>query len=493
LNCIPFLPIASDVAVVTGEECIIYFCLFMNRKEFLQRLGLAVGALTVAPLSVSAGEATADTPKLTGNSPKLSRKQMKALEALTEARHKARWRTRRIINNNDGNDVILASGEVVSREMFLAKRFLGLTGTQVDTVCYCTGITFGGHHRGKNQLWQKRYGMTRCSEELDAMGTDSLELAVEFCHQHNIEIFWSHRMNDRHDTGPVPELVTEFKKEHPEYLIGFGSAPLSFNYALEPVREKLLECCREVVENYDVDGIELDWFRHLQLFPSVIKGGVASDEEREMINDMMRKLRAIMDEEGLRRGRPLLLAVRVPDSREYARQTGIDYEQWLKEDLVDVLFVNDYIKLEPWKDFPPFARKYNVPAYASMEKRRLSLMDMDAKGKVVGGSFEDRARSEAYAAWLSGMNGIHAYNFYFSDKELYNQLGDPYVLAEMNVKPRESFGTTKSIKGMAYCSVEYWLKGGRKFLKKPDRIDYVMPSGDRGYWPNSPTMRDDKP
>jgi hypothetical protein len=463
----------------------------MTRKDFIEKMGLMLGVMSVPSITASAAkaEAGADSPVN-----KRSKKDKKALEDLTAARHEARWRTRRIISNNDGNDVQLAPGETVSRELFLAKRFLGLPGSQVDTVCYCTGITFGGHHRGNNQLAQKRFGMTRCFNELEAMGTDSLKLAVKFCHQHNIEIFWSHRMNDRHDTGPVPELVTDFKRDHPEYLIGFGSAPLSFNYALEPVRNKLLECCREVVEGYDVDGIELDWFRHLQLFPSVVKGGEASDEERGMINDMMRKLRAILDEEGLRRGRPLLLAVRVPDSREYARLTGIDYEQWLKEDLVDLLIVNDYIKLESWKDFPPFARKYNVPAYASMEQRRLSLMDRDEDGKIVGGNVEDRFRSEAYAAWLSGMDGIHTYNLDNPHSDLFRQLGDPYALAMLDVTPRESFGITKGIKGMAYCNVNYWLKHGDRFFKKPDQIKYITPHNyANAFWPNSKTDRDTNP
>lgn len=457
----------------------------MTRKEFLARASALFGTLTVSSLSGAPAS----------GSPVHGRGKAEALNKLVSERHKARWRFRRIILNNDGNDVILSEGEVVSREMFLAKRMMGLVGSQVDTVCYCTGITFGGHHKGKNQLIQQRFGMARCSRELSEMGTDPLRLTVDFCHQHGIEVFWSHRMNDMHDARPTPELLTDFKKEHPDYLMGGQRAPMCYDYSIPQVREKLLECCEEVIRNYDVDGIELDWFRHLFLFKSVVDGGVASDEEREMINDMMRKLRSMMDQEGLRRSRPLLLSVRVPDSREYSRQVGLDYEQWLREDLVDLLIVNDYIKLEPWENFPKFARKYDVPAYAAMENRRLSLMDVtpgtNTTPEADGEEVNNRFRSEAYAAWLSGMNGVYTYNRFNPQDELFRQIGDPRVLAGLGVVPRESFGLTKSWSGMHYCNVNYWLKGSDKFMCVPSALGYVRPSGPS--WPNSDSDRDSNP
>lgn len=457
----------------------------MTRKEFITRVGALFGALSVSSVSTASAATVSKTGK----------RQTEALKRVTEDRHKARWRFRRIILNNDGNDVILSDGEIVSREMFLAKRTTGLVGSQVDTVCYCTGITFGGHHRGKNQLIQRRFGMARCSQELSRLGTDPLQLMVDFCHQHGIELFWSHRMNDMHDASPTPELMTDFKKAHPEYLMGGKKAAMCYDYAVPQVREKFLECCEEVIRNYDVDGIELDWFRHLFVFKSVVGGGVASDEEREMIHDMMRKLRALMDQEGLRRKRPLLLAVRVPDSRAYSRQVGLDYEQWLKEDLVDLLIVNDYIKLEPWANFPRFASQYDVPAYASMESRRLSLMDV-APGTMTnpeggGETVNARFRSEAYSAWLSGMNGIHTYNRFDPQDEILRQIGDPRVLAGMGVVPRESYGLAKSWSGMHYCNVNYWLKGGEKYLQIPAEQKYVRPAGPS--WPDSDSERDSNP
>ena len=131
----------------------------MTRKEFLARASALFGTLTVSSLSGAPAS----------GSPVHGRGKAEALNKLVSERHKARWRFRRIILNNDGNDVILSEGEVVSRELFLAKRMMGLAGSQVDTVCYCTGITFGGHHKGKNQLIQQRFGMARCSRELSEM------------------------------------------------------------------------------------------------------------------------------------------------------------------------------------------------------------------------------------------------------------------------------------------------------------------------------------
>ena len=83
----------------------------MTRKEFLARASALFGTLTVTSLSGSPAS----------GSPVHGRGKVEALNKLVSERHKARWRFRRIILNNDGNDVILSEGEIVSREMFLAK------------------------------------------------------------------------------------------------------------------------------------------------------------------------------------------------------------------------------------------------------------------------------------------------------------------------------------------------------------------------------------
>ena len=118
--------------------------------------------------------------------------------------------------------------------------------------------------------------------------------------------------------------------------------------------------------------------------------------------------------------------------------------------------------------------------------------DLGAKPEGLGNAVNERFRSEAYAAWLSGMNGIYTYNRFNPHDELFRQIGDPFVLAQMKVIPRESYGLTESVKGLAYCNVKAWLKCGDKFMKKPAEHMYARPSTRIG-WPDSQVPADENP
>jgi len=54
---------------------------------------------------------------------------------------------------------------------------------------------------------------------LGAAGHDSLTATVGFCRTNKLEVFWSHRMNDIHDSF-IDSLLCRWKREHPKYLLG---------------------------------------------------------------------------------------------------------------------------------------------------------------------------------------------------------------------------------------------------------------------------------
>ncbi|MBN2566218.1 MAG: hypothetical protein JXB46_10960, partial [Candidatus Eisenbacteria bacterium] len=154
-------------------------------------------------------------------------------DPVVAARHEARWRQRRIILNNDGNEVVYQLAEATPEEL-LSKRTTALVGTHVDTVFYCTWSSGFGMFTHATDVAERFtattgvFGPNRTAELL-AAGHDPLRVVSEFCRDHGIEIFWSMRMNDTHDVSPqYPEMFPQFKKDYPGCLVGSAASPTRY-------------------------------------------------------------------------------------------------------------------------------------------------------------------------------------------------------------------------------------------------------------------------
>ena len=90
------------------------------------------------------------------------------------------------------------------------------------------------------------------------------------------------------------------------------------------MRQRKLEIIEEICQRYDVDGFELDYIRHPVLFSRRMRGEPCTVDEIEVITSMMGEIRSLTDGAAERRGRPLLIAVRVPDTFTTALDNGMD-------------------------------------------------------------------------------------------------------------------------------------------------------------------------
>lgn len=386
---------------------------------------------------------------------------------ILEARKKIRRRTRRIIMNNDGNDASIAPGKAVSPELFLSKRTTALIDSQVDSIFYCDGVNYVYTHQSK--LTESRSGESTLHliRGLEAIETDTLSVMINFCKQHGKEIFWSMRMNDNHDATNEYSRISKFKKQNPHLLVGKKGVKMPymynkwsvFDYGLPEVRQLAVDILTDVVTRYDVDGIELDFFRHPAYFKAQFYGEPVTQDDCNKMTQMVRNIRAMCDTESVRRGRPVLIAIRVPDSLPFAKAIGLDWEQWLKEELIDVVTGADYFKLEPWANMAKIGVKYNVPVYACLEQRRIAGRGGSAERKTT----IERWRGEAYIAWQSGMNGIYTFNRFDPHDPIFREIGDPSLLAKLDMVREESY---IGAEGIGYLDPGYWLKDGRSFLKK---------------------------
>jgi hypothetical protein len=136
------------------------------------------------------------------------------------------------------------------------------------------------------------------------------------------------------------------------------------------LREHLFRYLEESCREYDIDGLALGFFRHPCSFKSIFNGRPCTDEERAAMSDLVRRIHAMRREAGAKRGRPLLLSARVPDSPGYCRDIGLDVERWLHEGWIDLMVVTSYFQLSDRTESVARARKFGVRVYPSLHEPR---------------------------------------------------------------------------------------------------------------------------
>ena len=281
--------------------------------------------------------------------------------------------------------------EHATPESFLAERIVPALNTQVDSIFYCTGVTTLYDH--DTDVAERSDDLHEAMEfketppinrhanmhMLRKAGVDSLSLVVRRVHEAGLEVFWTHRINDIHDSF-TDWLLSRWKREHPQYLMGTPddmrrheiSHPRymwsTLDFEKPEVLDYLYRITEEVCRRYDVDGIEIDYFRHPLFFRPNLEYQPATREQVEILTAFQRRIREMAYREGNRRGRPILVAAHVPLSVEKCLHVGIDVERWLREDLLDVLVVGSgYQPLSmPMKKIVELGHAHGVPVYPNI-------------------------------------------------------------------------------------------------------------------------------
>ena len=351
-------------------------------------------------------------------------------------------RHRRIVLNNDGNEPVYLI-EAPTEEELLKYRTGPLAGSQVDTVFYstwCSGFTMFTHLTKVGQLftvegeWFNRNLMGALAEA----GIDPLRVMNDFIHEQGREFFWSLRMNDTHDSqggGYSAEMfaANDFKQANPQYLLATPETRPRYggwsavDFAEPEIRDLTFRFVEEVCLNYDVDGIELDFYRHPVFFHEPARGFPASGVERDLMTDLVRRIRRMTEEVGQRRGRPILVATRLPDSVPYCRAIGLDIERWLADDLLDLLIPAGYLQLSPWETSVELGHRYGAMVYPALDESRVKEPGTaDVKTGTFrtprGGDASYRAR--AANVWRAGADGVYLYNFFNPSSPILRQLGE---------------------------------------------------------------------
>jgi hypothetical protein len=167
-------------------------------------------------------------------------------------------------------------------------------------------------------------------------GGDVVKLFVDRCRLRGQAPFISVRLNDAHHkelvnakpgdklSGSIGMSVTRFYRDKPEYRVGpkLGSAQFQvLNWAHPEVPARKLALITELCENYDLDGLELDFMRFNSFFPR--DKSTTSDQRREVITRFVREVRTVLDRTA-RGGRRRWLCARLPGFTSALDPMGLD-------------------------------------------------------------------------------------------------------------------------------------------------------------------------
>ena len=169
-------------------------------------------------------------------------------------------------------------------------------------------------------------------------GDDPPKIVVPAAKERGVDIFYSLRLNDCHDSFGHERLCPTFKVEHPEWTVGAGhpevhpSVHRNLNFAVPEVRDLKFAVIEEIFRKYDFDGLEIDFLRSPPYFiPS------EAPQNAHLLTQFLSQVREHLNRRGEARGRPISLAARVNPTLEACRLDGFDIPTWVEERLVDSL------------------------------------------------------------------------------------------------------------------------------------------------------------
>ena len=284
---------------------------------------------------------------------------------------------------------------------------------------------------------------------LHQQGIDYLPLLIERAHAEELQIYGSFRMNDsHHKSAPDSYLASEFWRTHQHYRLwevtdGRTYYNATLDYSYPEVRQRKLDAIAEVLEMYELDGLEMDWCRN----PYTFQPSEAWDK-RLILMEFMTEVRELVRAAGSKRNRALGLIVRVPFSEEKLHKAGMDIEDWIRRGLMDILVMSNHtnnynLRVGNW---PKLCREHGVLFYPSLEAGPATNA---AHNVVVPQTVDECIRSQRAAArnFLSqDCDGIYMFNYpcmLFESRRTDTEFADmAAVLSELGA-PETLQGTPK--------------------------------------------------
>jgi hypothetical protein len=288
-----------------------------------------------------------------------------------------------------------------------------LVGTPVEAIMFCLGDGRTVLHDTKvGELWGHNVEKWphlifrrahQNARDLIQQGHDPLRIICDRAHAKGMLVYPTLLVQQGGGERGTDVRCSDFRFDNKHLEIGAGGdldpefpglACLDFKH--EEVREERFALIEETLNNYSIDGFELQLnYTPYYFHPDEVDAG------REIMTAWIRQVYEAVKRSGATRE----LAVRIPASIEGCQQVGLDITEWIQEGIVDVLIGQTFSSpelLDSTVEFRPLveaAEGSDCRVHAAIQ----SYVDSDRLGTAT----IEMMRAVACNYWEQGVDGMY--------------------------------------------------------------------------------------
>ncbi len=241
-------------------------------------------------------------------------------------------------------------------------------------------------------------------------GTMPLQVLLDQARARGMHFMAGFRMNDSHG---APDQGGMFVHTHPQWKLtempdGAAFVPGNrMDFTFDGVRDYLYGIMEEVVDRFDVDGMELT-FREGLYFPAPHGDRSIGRARQPLMTGLIERVRALLDQRGADRGRRLQLGVRVPQTIAECHDVGLDVPAWIAAGLVDYVAPMDAM----YSDFNPAYEEFSSLTAGSSCRFYPGVLPYCSHCDRAGLPLSlDNYRALVHTLRRQGADGISIYNY----------------------------------------------------------------------------------
>ena len=276
-------------------------------------------------------------------------------------------------------------------------------------------------------------------------GGDVVRTLVEHCRKVGVAPLVSYRLNDGHHVReleaalrqgrPSQSMSAFYWENYAQYRIGPDPTDWSqgvFNWAVPEVRDNKFALIREICQQYDVDGLELDFMRHTSFFRLE---ETTTAQRRQVMTEFVRRVRDVLDRTAAS-SRYRWLCVRVPARIAGHDPLGIDLPSMVAAG-VDVVNLSSSYFTAQATDLPQVrAALAHTPLYLEMTHTPMTGKALAGSGsQVFRRTTDHQFYTTAHLAYTQGAAGTSLFNFVYFRYHVMPELG-PFHEPPFHVLPK---------------------------------------------------------